>query len=304
MNEIICIGNTSYDITAYIDGYPEENNKYMTHEFNECTGGPAANASCLIAKWGEKSVIVSLIGTDVYSRISEETLRNMGVDTSNLIMDPEIKSAISLITVNRKNGSRTLINRNKLDQIKNPSSVPLEKYKPAVLLFDGYELDTSERAMEIFPEAESVLDAGSLRKATEKLARKVDYLVCSEKFACSFTGIKDLHSSGNYEIAYKELEKLCPNKIIITIGEKGMIYKKNNEIAVMPSFQVNAVDTTGAGDIFHGAFAYGLMKKMALEDILKLSSAAAALSATRKGGMTSIPELDEVKSFIASKNKG
>ena len=174
MNEIICIGNTCYDITAHIDGYPEENMKYMSHEFNECAGGPAANASFLIAKWGAKSVLVSLTGNDLYSKSAEEALRNEGVDTSNLILDPDVKSAISIITVNKQNGSRTLINRNKLDQIKDPSSVPLEKYKPAVLLFDGYELDTSERAMEIFPEAVSVLDAGSYRKETHKLAHEID----------------------------------------------------------------------------------------------------------------------------------
>ena len=301
MNEIICIGNTSYDITAYIDGYPQENIKYMSHDFNECAGGPAANASCLIAKWGEKSALVSLTGNDIYARTTEEALRKQGVDTSNLIMDPEVESAISIITVNKQNGSRTLINRNKLDQIKDPSSIHLEKYKPSVLLFDGYELDISVKAMEIFPEAASVLDAGSLRKATKLLAQKVDYLVCSEKFTCSFTGIKNLHSRGNYEEAYKELEKLCPNNIIITIGEKGMIYKKNNRITVMPSFSVTAVDTTGAGDIFHGAFAYGLLKKMSIEDILKLSSAAAALSVCRTGGMTSIPELEEVKEFLELK---
>ena len=300
MNEIICIGNTSYDITAYIDGYPEENDKYMTHEFNECPGGPAANASYLIAKWGEKSVIVSLTGTDIYSRISEESLRNAGVDTSNLLMNTGIESAISLITVNKKNGSRTLINRNKLDQIQDLSSVNLEKFSPNVLLFDGYELETSVKAMEMFPEAVSVLDAGSLRKETEILAQKVDYLVCSEKFAASYTGFDNLHAEANYWKAFKMLEKLCPNTIVITIGEKGMIYKKNNNVTRMPSFKVNAADTTGAGDIFHGAFAYGLLKKMDIESNLRFSSAAAALSATRRGGMTSIPELDEVIEFMKS----
>ena len=300
MDEIICIGNTSYDITAYIDGYPLENDKYMTHEFNECPGGPAANASYLIAKWGEKSVIVSLTGTDIYSKISEETLKEAGVDTSNLLMSPEIKSAISLITVNKKNGSRTLINRNKLDQIKDPSSVNLEKFSPAVLLFDGYELETSKKAMKMFPEAASVLDAGSLRKETEILSQEVDYLVCSEKFAVSYTRIENLHEEGNYIKAFKKLEQLCPNTIVITIGEKGMIYKKNSDIKRMPSFKVNAADTTGAGDIFHGAFAYGLLKKMDMENNLRFSSAAAAVSATRRGGMTSIPELNEVKEFIKS----
>ena len=303
MNEIICIGNTSYDITAYIDGYPEENNKYMTHDFNECTGGPAANASYLIAKWGEKSVIVSLIGTDIYSRISEEKLRNRGVDTANLIMDPDIKSAISLITVNRKNGSRTLINRNKLDQIKDPLKVNLGKYSPAVLLFDGYELDTSIRAMEMFPDAASVLDAGSLRRETEILAAKVDYLVCSEKFAVSYTGIESLQTENSCRKAFEMLEKLCPNTVVITIGERGMVYKKNDAAAVMPSFKVNALDTTGAGDIFHGAFAYGLLKKMDMEQNLEFASAAAAVSTTRRGGMTSIPELEEVKEFIETNLK-
>ncbi len=301
MNEIICIGNTSYDITAYIDGYPEENMKYMSHEFNECGGGPAANASYLIAKWGEKSVLVSLTGNDIYSKSAEEALRKRGVDTTNLFMDPEVESAVSIITVNKLNGSRTLINRNKLDQINNPDNVTFEKYNPAVLLFDGYELDTSERAMEIFPDAESVLDAGSFRSETEILAPKVDHLVCSEKFACTFTGLENLQSDNNYRKAFSMLEKLCPNNIVITIGEKGMIYKKDNEIIIMPSFEVKAVDTTGAGDIFHGAYAYGLLKKMSLEDNLRFSSAAAALSACKKGGMTSIPELDEVREFIKSK---
>ena len=298
MNEIICIGNTSYDITAYLDTYPVENDKYMTSDFNECGGGPAANASFLIAKWGGKSVFIGLVGTDLYGLSIEESLKEGGVDTEWLLKDPEIKTPLSIITVNSENGSRTLINRNKLDQIKNPDNINFTGYSPSVLLFDGYELAASLKAISLFPEALSVLDAGSLRNETEILAGKVDYLVCSEKFAQSYTGIKNLTEGENYIRAFEKLENLNRKNTVITIGEKGMIFRDGNFIRIMPSFKVEAVDTTGAGDIFHGAFAWGLSKKMELKENLKFSSAAAAMSTCRRGGMTSIPHLDEVRKFL------
>ncbi len=66
MNNILCIGNASYDITAYLEDYPEENYKYRTKDFNECTGGPAANAATLLAQWGLKTFFIGTTGDDIY----------------------------------------------------------------------------------------------------------------------------------------------------------------------------------------------------------------------------------------------
>lgn len=307
MNQILCIGNTSYDITAYFEKYPEENFKYMTQDFNECTGGPAANASCLLARWGLRSSFIGVTGDDIYGQLIEKELTASGVDCSSMIKRKGIKTPLSIIIVNLENGSRTLVNRNKLEQTGGEAAKGLGRYNPEVLLFDGYELDTALKAMELFPKAKTILDAGSLRRETEYLAAKVDYLVCSERFASSVSGIKNIKKSSDYIKAFKELEKINKNTIVITMGEDGMVFKKegkNSEVTRIGAFRVKAVDTTGAGDIYHGAFAWCLTQGYSLEKTIIFSAAASALSVQKRGGITSIPSLDEVITFLRNEGRG
>ncbi|MCP5515056.1 MAG: carbohydrate kinase family protein [Spirochaetales bacterium] len=307
MDQVLCIGNTSYDITAYFEKYPEENFKYMTQDFNECTGGPAANASCLLSKWGLKSSFIGVTGDDIYGQLIEKELTDSGVDCSSMIKRKGIKTPLSIIIVNLENGSRTLVNRNTLEQTGGQAAEGLKKYNPSVLLFDGYELETALKSMEMFPEAKTILDAGSLRKETECLAAKVDYLVCSERFACSVSGIKNIKERSAYSRAFNALKGLNKNTIVITMGEDGMVFEKpglNSEITRLDAFMVKALDTTGAGDIYHGAFAWCLVQGYELEKTIVFSAAASALSVQKRGGITSIPSLEEVKTFLRNEGRG
>ncbi len=298
MHQVLCIGNTSYDITAYLDSFPEENFKYMTQEFNECAGGPAANASCLLAKWGAESVFIGVTGDDIYADMIRRDLEASGVDCSFMIKRKGTKTPLSVIIVNLENGSRTLVNRNALVQIGEASQPRLEGLNPSVILFDGYEVDTALRSIELFPHAKTILDAGSLRRETEILAARVDYLVCSERFASSVSGISNIRARENYTRAFEALKKLNGKNIVITMGENGMVFEKGGEIIRQDAFKVKAVDTTGAGDIYHGAFAWCLAEGLAIEECVTFSSAASALSVQKRGGMTSIPSLEEVKAFL------
>ncbi len=303
MDQVLCIGNTSYDITAYFEKYPEENFKYMTQDFNECTGGPAANASCLLSKWGLDSSFIGVTGDDIYGQLIENELTESGVDCSSMIKRKGIKTPLSIIIVNLENGSRTLVNRNTLEQTGGQTAEGLKKYNPSVLLFDGYELETALKSMEIFPDAKTILDAGSLRKETECLAAKVDYLVCSERFACSVSGIKNIKESSGYNRAFNALKGLNKNTIVITMGEDGMVFEKEGEVTRLDAFRVKAVDTTGAGDIYHGAFAWCLVQGYSLEKAIVFSAAASALSVQKRGGITSIPSLEEVKIFLGNEGR-
>ena len=87
--------------------------------------------------------------------------------------------------------------------------------------------------------------------------------------------------------------------VVVTCGERGLLYGTSDDFQHLPAFKVQAIDTTAAGDVFHGAFAYGVLKGLALEETLQLAAAAAALSTTVRGGRTSIPSLARVEEFLA-----
>ncbi len=124
----------------------------------------------------------------------------------------------------------------------------------------------------------------------------VNYLVCSKEFAEDVTGIKiDYDNNQTIVDLYNKMKEIFKNNIVVTLETKGSLYEYNNVIKIMPSIKVKAIDSTGAGDIFHGSFTYGIVKQLNFEKILKISNIAGALSVTRLGGRNSIFSLKEMK---------
>jgi sugar/nucleoside kinase (ribokinase family) len=168
--------------------------------------------------------------------------------------------------------------------------------EPRVLLFDGHEPEASLEALTRFPGALSILDAGSWRDGTALLAGRVQYLVASERFAAQATGRNPGHEERAHRECVRDLRARFPSATVaVTLGERGVAALSETgfeHVAAFPATEV--VDTTGAGDIFHGAFAYALAVGMDFSRALRFSSAAAALSVCRLGGRGSIPALKEV----------
>ncbi len=300
MCKILCIGHAAYDITYPADSFLKENLKYETESFIECGGGPAANAAVLLSSWGIKTAFAGVIGNDYFGTRLIDEFKNVGTDIT-LLEQHNGTTPLSFIIVNTSNGSRTIINKKDKKLNFNININTLKNMNPEVLLFDGHEPEASLAAIELFPKAATMLDAGSLRKGTKVLSGKVDYLVASKRFALSESEIKNLDSSKNQLKCLRHLYTLNGNSIV-TLGEKGIIYMENDKVIHLKAFPAKAVDTTGAGDIFHGAFAYGLLKKMQLREILKLSSITAATSVEKLGGRSSIPSLDIVMKIFESKD--
>lgn len=298
--DVLCIGHAAWDISVFVEGYPAENSKSEIRTMLECGGGPAANAACLLSRWGVSCGIAAAIGADPYGdRIAEEFLA-AGTDITLLERSPTNVTPMSVIIVNEHNGSRSIINR-KAAGSGEPfrlSSAAMPDPPPRLLLFDGHELQASLQAMELFPNAKTILDAGSLRDGTRELAKRVDYLVSSERFACQMTGLPDLESPENQAKALAALYEYNRYPVVITRGEWEILFGYMDRIARFPTFPVTAVDTTGAGDIFHGAFAYAVLTETSVERGLRLAAAAAALSVTVRGGRTSIPSLAEVQEML------
>ncbi|MFA5407505.1 MAG: PfkB family carbohydrate kinase [Bacilli bacterium] len=292
--KILCIGHASYDITIPFDGYPTENTKNRVEGKVECGGGPASNAAYLLGKWGMDTTFVGVLGNDVYAdRITEE-FKSVGVNTKYIEYDKEAETTLSFVIVNKNSGSRTTLTH-RLSQMKLKKECNI---KTDVILMDGQELEASLQALENNPRAISILDAGSLKEENVTLGKKVDYLVCSKTFAEDFTKIKiDFNNPSTISEIYAIMHKEFNNNIIITLEAKGCLYMKDNVIRLMPSINVTPIDTTGAGDIFHGAFTYCIASNYNIEKSLKISNIAGALSVTRMGGRNSVFPLAEVMSI-------
>ncbi len=294
--KVICIGHAAYDITIPFAGYPIENSKNRVENRIECGGGPASNAAYLLGKWGIKTYFAGVIGDDRYGRIIKNEFKSVNVNTKYLETCSKHRTTSSFIIANIKTGSRTVLTYR-------PSSMGLRSFKlnfkPDFILLDGQEVEMSHYLLDKYKDSISVIDAGRATDDIIALARKVNYLVCSKEFAEDVTKIKiDYSNLNSLVVLFNKMEKIFNNTIVVTLEDKGCLYKINNEVKIMPSIKVQAVDSTGAGDIFHGAFIYGLVKQYDFEKILKISNVAGALSVTKIGGRFSVPSISEMKEIF------
>lgn len=299
MGTIFCIGQSAYDITIPLDGAIRENQKYQVIHKEECGGGPAFNAAYLCAMWGENVELISRFGNDTYGKRLAEIAAQVGIGTNYLIPDDEIETPHSYIFSNRENGSRTLFN---FPGEKKDVKYIYPDIDVSVILSDGHEPEISVEAIHHYKEAISIIDAGTCRESTMQIAKEVDYLVCSEDFARQYTGMEiNLDNSKKTCEVFEKVEKINHKHAVITLGEKGLLYRRDGKIIHMPAFKVKAIDTNGAGDIFHGAFIYGMYKKLDFYDVLKISSMASAISVQTLGAQSSIPQLTKVTSELQKK---
>lgn len=291
----ICIGHSTFDTTLPVDEYPKENIKMRIKNHIECGGGPAANGAYLLAKWGIDTTIASVMGNDFYGHCVYEDFQKIGANTKYLELKEGHATSSSYIIANMSNGSRTAITSKKPPIRKLDQKIE-EKYD--LILVDGEHPDTAKEVLLNNREAISILDAGRLNDDTRELGKLVTYVICSHDFAEEFSGKKtDVNDIDTLKEIYNEIKEYFKTNIIITLEADGSFTEINNEYRIIPSIKVKAIDSTGAGDIFHGAFTYFIGNKYSLEESIRYSSISGAISVTRIGSRYSIPTLEEVLDY-------
>ena len=278
----ICVGHSTYDTTLPMNEYPTENIKYRIENHIECGGGPASNGAYLLAKWGIDTTICSVIGDDYYGTKIIEDFEKIGANTKYLEVKENHQTSSSFIIANMSNGSRTIITSKKDPIRKLNQRVP---EKADLILVDGEHPETADEVLDNNKDAISIIDAGRLNEDTKRLGKKVKYLVCSKEFAEKFSG-------KTIDINNKDL--LIE---IFTLEAAGSFTEINGKYKIIPSIKVVAKDSTGAGDIFHGAITYFLGIGYDLETSIRYSSITSAISVTRIGSRYSIPDLEEVLNY-------
>jgi sugar/nucleoside kinase (ribokinase family) len=252
----------------------------------------------LLSSWKVPAAFAGVVGDDEYGRRIRTEFEEIGTDISLLEVRPGQLTPVSFILVNQRNGTRTIVNR------KAPAA-PLQLPEPLartlcpqVLLLDGHEAAASLAALDRFTEAVSILDAGSWRAGTAMLAPKVDYLVASERFATQATGLGDLRSALHQRRCLEQLTNQYATHVAVTLGDQGWMAHGDKGFVHHPAYPAQAIDTTAAGDVFHGAFAYALQNGLDFTEALRLAGMAAALSVQNRGGRTSIPPLHRVQEAL------
>jgi len=295
--KILCLGHIAYDITLEAENYPKENSKSELTYVYESGGGSIANCACLLSKWQEETYVCGVIGYDTYGEKIKKEFNDFKVNTDYLEIDYENKTSLSYIILNSLNASRTILR-------KKNQLIPLKKAEFGVtefnvILLDGYYYSSALKALKSQAKAISILDAGKNSKEVLDLCPKVKFIISSKEFAEEITGIKpDKGDVNKIASMFLEMKKRYPaQEIIITLEDEGAVYAYENHIKILPALKVVAKDSTGAGDIFHGAFAYQYAKTKDVEKAVKFANVTAGLSVQKIGVKNSLPTLDEVNRY-------
>lgn len=295
MKKIVCVGLANYDITIPLDHFPLENTKTRIQEVVECGGGPASTAAYTLGKWDADVSFLGVVGNDLYGEKLKKEFKNANVNIDFLETNDSFSTSVSHIIVNKEKGTRTVLTYRKPISMK-LTSFP---YKVDYILIDGQEYEISKKMILENKEAVSIIDAGRNEESILTLCTLCDYVICSKDFAEKVTGL--LFDFDNYEslkMIYLRLKEKFKGMIIVTLEARGCLYEKDGNLKIMTSLLVDAVDSTGAGDIFHGAFVYALSKGYDLEKCLQISNTAGAISTKRVGGRNSVPTKEEMRGYI------
>ncbi|MFW6147446.1 MAG: carbohydrate kinase family protein [Thermodesulfobacteriota bacterium] len=294
--QVVGLGQACIDCLGRLDTYPEEDGKVELNDLHFQCGGPASTALVALSRFGIKTSFLGSISDDAWGIEIAENLKREDVGCSLLKVTPGHTSQFAFISITKEGGNRTIFwHRGSVPHLK-AADVDLSCFpKAEILHIDGLMIEASEEAARQARQRglTVVLDAGTMREGSLELASMVDVLIASERFAEPLTG-----RGAPPEQALKLLRRLGPKEVVITRGRNGSIGLSGVEVLVQDAFAVKAKDTTGAGDVYHGGYLYGLLKGWNMRRCMRFASAAAALKCREVGAQKGIPYLDEVIEFL------
>ena len=295
---IAAIGIAVLDMIMVMNSFKEGEGSFYCEEFIVEGGGMAATALCTASKLGSPTRLFSRIGGDAFGRLILDGLHRFGVDTSGMVSLDDRNTTVSIVFVNANTGEKQFYSERIKPVLLDPVPLDISLLDGAnVLLVDGHWI---EGTLEGLRWAQSqdipvVADFKSMYPGVESLLPYIDYFIIPTFFAEEITGEKTIDRK------LKKLTTLQPGVPVITRGNEGGAYLMNGDIRYFRAFPVSCVDSTGAGDAFHGAFCHFLSHGVNLDRCLELSSAVGALNCRAIGGRSSLPSREELKWFLSEK---
>ena len=295
---ILCIGIPVRDLTFRVHGVPARGSKVNATHLEEICGGNALNAAIAIARLGGRAAICGPMGDaqESASRFIFDQMAQEGIDTTPIVHMPGLFTPISGIMID-PSGERTIVT------FRDPELWKVHLPDTNTLLEDCDAILTESRCAafctDLCAEATRrgipvIVDVDRAMSLREGLLTASSHLVFSSEPLQETAGIAD---DGQ---ALKKIAKLTPSFLAGTRGAQGTIWlDEHHNLQQTPAFPVHTVDTLGAGDVFHGAFALAITENQDLRSALRFASAAAALKCTRFGGAFAAPQRAEVEALVS-----
>jgi sugar/nucleoside kinase (ribokinase family) len=295
--DVLGLGCVAVDELLYVAEFPAADAKTQVLRRARQCGGLTATALVAAARLGARCAYAGVLGEDELSGFVLERFQREGIDISQVVHRAGARPAVSTIVVSEQNGSRNIF-FDLTGSVGAAEDAPPEAIVQAsrVLLVDHFGIAGMLRAARLARQAGIPVVADFERKELPRfseLLALVNHLVLSRGFATQLTGQRQA------ACAIKALESPERETVIITCGEEGSYYSgARGPVVRQPAFSVKAVDTTGCGDVFHGAYAAALARGLSLPERVRFAAAAAALKATKPGGQEGIPDRATVESFL------
>ncbi len=301
MTKIVGIGANVHDTLINLTEYPAEDTKMRAVSQKSCGGGPCATGLVAASKLGASVAYIGDVADSASGSFLISDFERFGVSTALMDKKAGYTQFSSYVMLSAKTTSRTIV----FDRGDVPGTELTEERLKAIrdaeiLMVDGNDLEAAIKGAE---EARAfgtrvLYDAGGRYEGIERLLPLADILVPSEEFALGITGKETAE-----EAAVALYEMYSPEVVIITRGIRGGAGYDGKEVFTYSAFPVDAVDSNGAGDVFHGALAFALTMKYNYYDACVFSSAVSALKCTKLGARDGVPTYEETLDFLKERNK-
>ena len=301
--EIVGLGLAIVDVVLRVERMPTWDDPRGLEDFTLADGGPAGTACFVASSFGIETGFVDTVGSDSLAEHRRSSLAEAGVDTSRMVSRQGAEDHVVVVWVDAGTGERTFsFRRGFLSQPLKPTDLDREYITSAgILHLDGSHHEAALQAARWMHDSGGmvVMDASAtdrpIPETIVSLVSETDYLICGSGFGHQLTGETDLQRAG------RAILELGPRVVVQTEGRNGCYTTSRDQQFHTPAFEVEVIDTTGAGDVFHGAYLVGLAKQWELQRIAAFASAVAALHCAVLGNRQGIPSMAEVEALISDR---
>ena len=296
--DVVGVGLNATDTVLVVPRFPAYGGKVpFSREFYS-VGGQVATAVVTCARLGLRAKYIGTVGDDERGRLQMDSLRSSGIDIEHVQQRANCPNQSAYIVVDESSGERTIFWHRADCLAISPSQITEDQITCARLLhIDGHDTQAVEHAARI-ARAHAIpvtVDVDTIYPGFDRVLPLADYLIASAEFPARWTGIEDPFD------ALIGIERESGVRVAaMTLGAHGVLAYSDGRFHYSPAFAVDCVDTTGAGDVFHGAFCYSVLQQMPIADALEFSNAMAALNCTAQGARGRIAKSDEARRLMES----
>jgi sulfofructose kinase len=295
--DVMGFGVVAVDNVVMVDRYPLPDTKVQMRGQQRHGGGLTGTALVAAARLGAKAAYCGVLGDDELSRFTLQELEREGVDCAAILHRPGARPYNAIVIVDQATGQRTILYTRQGVVQRPPEEMTDELIGDCRVLFVDYMAgEGGLRAIEL-AHARSIPVVGDIERGTAPcipdLVRRIDHLIVGAEFGEQFTGETQPERMVR---ALAGPDRTC---CVVTVGDQGCWYvERGGDVRHFPAFRVQVVDTTGCGDVFHGAYAACIAWGESVDRAIQVATAAAGIKATKPGGRSGIPDLATVERFL------